>query len=94
MKPLKCDMCNGELVMDESGEFATCLYCGMKYTKETIKGRLQGVVEITTGEAEKERLLKNAKSFAVLKKINEAEEAFKKVLHVSEEPSLLSLQQR
>ena len=63
MSALTCDICGGNLTMNESGEFAVCESCGMKHTKERVKVKVQevkGVVEITKGEAEKERLSKNA----------------------------------
>lgn len=31
MKKLKCDSCGAEMIIDESEEYATCKYCGMKY---------------------------------------------------------------
>lgn len=66
MSALVCDICGGNLAMNESGEFAICESCGMKHTKERVKVKVQevkGVVEITKGEAEKERLLNNAETF-------------------------------
>ena len=66
MAALICDICGGNLVMDSSGEYALCESCGMKHTKERVRTKvqeIQGVVEVTKGEAEKERLLKNAETF-------------------------------
>lgn len=66
MSALKCDACGAPLAMTEDGKFAVCEFCGMKHTLERIKAKVQeirGVVEITKGEAEKERLLKNAETF-------------------------------
>ena len=31
MEKLKCNSCGGEMTIDESKEYATCKYCGMKY---------------------------------------------------------------
>lgn len=31
MKKLRCESCNGDLVVDEKKEYATCNYCGTKY---------------------------------------------------------------
>lgn len=43
MKPLRCDFCQGQLVMDPSREFAVCEYCGTKYMKETIQLKIQEI---------------------------------------------------
>ncbi len=82
MSALICDICGGNLVMDETGEFAKCESCGMKHSKERVKAKVQeikGVVEITKGEAEKERLLKNAETYLQLNEKLRAEEIYKKV---------------
>lgn len=66
MSALTCDICGGNLAMNESGDFAVCESCGMKHTKERVKVKVQevkGVVEITKGEAEKERLIRNGHTF-------------------------------
>ena len=31
MRKLKCNSCGGEMTIDETKEYATCKYCGMKY---------------------------------------------------------------
>lgn len=83
MSALTCDICGGNLAMNESGEFAICESCGMKHTKERVKNKvqeIQGVVEITKGEAEKERLLKNAETFIQINDINKAEEVYKQLM--------------
>ncbi len=61
---------------------AECESCGMKYAKEKIAQmvKIDGAVEITKGEAEKERLLKNAETFLNLGKHVEAEDLCKKLL--------------
>ena len=43
MKPLRCDFCQGPLVMDPSREFAVCEYCGTKYMKETIQIKIEEI---------------------------------------------------
>lgn len=66
MAALTCDICGGNLTMNESGEFAVCESCGMKHDKRRVQVKVQeitGVVEVTKGEAEKERLLNNAETF-------------------------------
>lgn len=88
MKALKCDFCSGPLIMDKSREFATCEFCGTKYTKETVQDKIQeikgsvkieGAVETTTGETEKLRLLKNAETYTQLNEFNQALEVYKQV---------------
>lgn len=43
MQALKCDFCGGQLVMDDSREFATCEMCGTKYMKTTIQQKIQEI---------------------------------------------------
>ncbi len=43
MSALTCDICGGNLAMNESGEFAVCESCGMKHTKERVKVKVQEV---------------------------------------------------
>lgn len=82
MTALKCDACGAGLSMDKSGDFAICEYCGMKHTNERISVKIQeikGVVEITKGDAEKKRLLKNAETFIELGKISSAREIYEQL---------------
>lgn len=75
MSALICDICGGNLAMDASGKFALCESCGMKHTKDRVRAKvqeIQGVVEVTKGEAEKERLLKNAETFWQLSEVERA----------------------
>lgn len=79
MSALTCDICGGNLVMNESGDFAICESCGMKHTKERVKVKVQeikGVVEVTKGDAEKERLLNNAETFINLNEQQKAAEIY------------------
>lgn len=85
MSALICDICGGNLAMDASGEFAVCESCGMKHSKERVKVKVQeiqgtvkidGAVETVKGDAEKDRLLKNAESFIVLSQLGKAEEIY------------------
>lgn len=41
MALLKCDLCSGGLIMDKSGKFAACEFCGTKYTKETLQMKIE-----------------------------------------------------
>lgn len=82
MAALTCDICGGNLEMNESGEFAMCESCGMKHTKERVKVKVQeirGVVEVTKGEAEKERLLKNAETFISLNEHSKANSIYRQI---------------
>ena len=88
MKPLRCDFCGGQLVMDESREFAVCEFCGTKYMKETVQQKIQeicgqvsvvGAVETVTGNAEKERLIKNAETYITIKEFGKAIQTYKQV---------------
>lgn len=84
MSALTCDICGGNLTMNESGDFAVCESCGMKHTKERVKVKVQeikGVVEITKGEAEKERLLKNAETFMKIGEIDKAKLLYEKIIN-------------
>ncbi len=81
MGKLMCEICGGSLVMN-ADNVAECESCGMKYAKEKIAQmvKIDGAVEITKGEAEKERLLKNAETFVNLGKHVEAEDLCKKIV--------------
>lgn len=69
MKALKCDACNGMLVSIDEGDMFVCEFCGIKYTKERIKTKLQEItgsvsvnnpVETYVGDVEKERMIVDA----------------------------------
>lgn len=72
MEALKCDFCGGGLIIDDSREFAVCEFCGTKYMASTLRAKIQeirgtvkveGAIETTVGNAEKERLLENAETY-------------------------------
>jgi len=80
-KKLQCDICGGNLIMQAGGELAKCDSCGMEFSKERlcekvqeIKGtvKVEGAVETVRGDAEKERLLKNAETYTNLNDFEEA----------------------
>lgn len=88
MRALKCDFCGANLVMDKSREFATCEFCGTKYLKETIQEKIQeirgqvsivGAVETVTGNAEKERLIKNAETYMSINEFDKAVQTYKQI---------------
>ena len=85
---LRCDFCDGNLVIDDSREFAICEFCGTKYMASTLRAKIQefrgtvkvdGAVETTTGDAEKERLIKNAETLLKLEKFDDAEKTIKTI---------------
>lgn len=87
--PLICDLCNGSLVMDDSREFAICEYCGTKYMASTLRAKVmeikgtvkvEGAVETTFGNAEKERLLYNAETNIKLNDYDKANQIFHNVI--------------
>lgn len=43
MNALKCDICGGRLVMDDSREFAVCEFCGTKYLTSTLREKIQEI---------------------------------------------------
>lgn len=79
MQALKCDVCGAALKMHDSGQYATCEYCGMIHSLDRVRAKVQeirGSVEVTKGEAEKERILKNAETNLSLGLFDRAEEAY------------------
>lgn len=68
---MKCPNCGSELDMEQG----CCDYCGSSFTPEMLsqisKG-IKGAYELTKGDLEKERLLKNAETFL---KLNEKQKA-------------------
>ena len=88
MEALKCDFCGGGLIIDDSREFAKCEFCGTKYMASTLRAKIQeikgtvrveGAVETTTGNAEKERLIRNAEVLLKLEKFDDAEKVIKAI---------------
>lgn len=75
MEALRCDFCNGSLVIDDSREFAVCEFCGTKYMKSTLQAKIQeihGTVEVIKGDAEKNRLLSNIETYIKLNQYDKA----------------------
>lgn len=52
MEPLRCDFCNGNLVMDSSREFAVCEFCGTKYLRDVIQQKIQEVTGTVSVEGD------------------------------------------
>ena len=38
---IKCDICNGELMIEAGGKLALCMNCGMHYSIERLKEELK-----------------------------------------------------
>ena len=88
MEALNCDFCGGGLIIDDSREFAKCEFCGTKYMASTLRAKIQeikgtvkveGAVETTTGNAEKERLIKNAEAYLNLNENTKAFEIYEQI---------------
>ena len=50
MQALKCDLCGGGLIIDDSREFAVCEFCATKYMASTLRqkpGFLRNTTEAT-----------------------------------------------
>ena len=86
---LKCDLCNGNLVIDDSRKFAVCEFCGTKYMASTLRAKIQeikgtvrveGAVETTTGNTEKERLIKNAITFLRIGRLSDAKNTIETII--------------
>ena len=88
MEALNCDFCGGGLIIDDSREFAKCEFCGTKYMASTLRAKIQeikgtvkveGAVETTTGNAEKERQIKNAEAYLNLNENTKAFEIYEQI---------------
>ena len=82
MNKLQCDICGGSLIMDNSGDFAECESCGMKFKRETIKKmivELSGTVQVE-GIANAENLLARAREFENSGALDKACEYYNRVL--------------
>jgi len=87
MTVLQCDICGGKLIM-QSGGMSKCDACGLEYSQERLKELIQvikgsvaieGAVETVIGEAEKERLIKNAETNVSLGEYTKAVKLFQRV---------------
>ena len=85
MVAITCDVCgSNSLTMTDDGQFSVCDFCGTKHTLERVRAKVQkikGVVEITKGEAEKERLLDNINTFIQLNELSKADNLFSELLN-------------
>lgn len=79
MQAIKCELCGSNQLIKKDGYYQ-CEFCGTKYTLEEAKKLIvSGTVEVVTGNAEKERLLKNAETFLKVSNIRKAIETFSQV---------------
>ena len=66
MQIIECEMCGSNRLIKTGGVYQ-CEHCGTKYTPEEAKKLIiSGTVEVVKGNAEKERLLSNAKKHLAL----------------------------
>lgn len=82
MQIIKCEMCGGNLNVDTKSEFVICGFCGAKYSKDSIRNKTQAIkstVETTIGNAEVERLLKDAEVLINFGEIDKAKVKLKKI---------------
>lgn len=79
MKAIKCELCGSNQLIKNDGYYQ-CEHCGTKYTLEEAKKLIvSGTVEVVTGNAEKERLLKNANVFLQLNEYGKAMDIYQKI---------------
>lgn len=72
MQAIKCELCGSNQLIKNDGYYQ-CEHCGTKYTLEEAKKLIvSGTVEVVTGNAEKERLIKNAEMHMKLGNITSA----------------------
>lgn len=79
MKRIACEVCGSNQLIKEDGYFQ-CEFCGTKYSlDEARKLMVGGTVEITKGNAERDRLLSNAKYFIEHKQFVDALKTIEKL---------------
>lgn len=62
MRKLQCELCGSVDITKISDDTFQCNHCGCKYTAEQARMLISGVVEVTKGNAELNRQLKNAEA--------------------------------
>ena len=79
MQAIKCELCGSNEFTKVDGLFQ-CNHCNTKYTLEEAKKLMvSGTVEVVKGNAEKERLLKNAETFLNLSHLDQAITAYSNI---------------
>lgn len=80
MQAIKCELCGSNQLIKKDGYFQ-CEHCGTKYTLEEAKKLIvSGTVEVVKGNAEKERLLSNAKKHVELGSFHTARDIYKTII--------------
>ena len=80
MTKLKCHLCGGALVMDETWDFAECEQCGMKYSKESIQRMLYTNQTVDTPKNSADTLLLKAEQLMIMGDYIHAKRTYQKVL--------------
>lgn len=81
MKAIKCELCGSNQLIKKDGYYQ-CEHCCTKYTLEEAKKLIvSGTVEVVTGNAEKERLLKNAETYINLERYDDASKLYDEISH-------------
>lgn len=81
MQAIKCELCGSNEFTKVDGLFQ-CNHCHTKYTLEEAKKLMvSGTIEVVTGNAEKERLLKNAETYLNLGKCIDAINLYHEIAH-------------
>ena len=76
MQKLKCELCGGIDFTRTEGGLYQCQHCGCNYTLEQARSILNVTAEVTKGNAEFQRLLKNGEIFRKQKKFSEAYQVY------------------
>ena len=88
IKAIKCELCGSNELVKQDNYFV-CQFCGTKYTPEAAKKlvidiqspiSINGAVEVTTGNAEKSKCLKNLNTLFELKQWYEFNEELKNAI--------------
>ena len=72
MTMVKCEACGSTDIRYTDDGFFQCAHCGVKYTKNQFQKQFTDTVQVTVGEAERERKLKNVRTFCSLKQYDKA----------------------
>ena len=81
MQAIKCELCGSNEFTKVDGLFQ-CNHCNTKYTLEEAKKLIvTGTIEVVTGNAEKERLLKNAETYICLQRYDDALNLYNQIAH-------------
>ena len=84
MAMLKCDICGGKLVM-QAGGVSKCDSCGMEYSQERMREKVQEIKGTVTVDksSEADNLLARALSFIECGNFHEAKEYIERILDLN-----------